>query len=175
MAFERAGAEVARVWHKDTALPEGIDIVGIPGGFSFGDYLRCGAIAAQSPVMRGGPCASPTRGGYVLGICNGFQVLTESGLLPGALMRNAGLKFVCKTGRTDSRNRRQRLHARLEHGRPSCAFRSRIMTATTPSTPTALRGCGAKTASPSAMLVNPNGCDATTSPACCRPTAACWA
>ena len=96
VAFERAGATVARVWHKDTALPEGTDIVGIPGGFSFGDYLRCGAIAAQSPVMAA-VRAHAARGGYVIGICNGFQVLTESGLLPGALMRNAGLKFVCKT------------------------------------------------------------------------------
>jgi phosphoribosylformylglycinamidine synthase len=95
VAFEAAGAEVARVWHKDADLPAGTDIVGIPGGFSFGDYLRCGAIAAQSPVMAA-VRAHAARGGYVLGICNGFQVLTETGLLPGALMRNAGLKFVCK-------------------------------------------------------------------------------
>jgi phosphoribosylformylglycinamidine synthase subunit PurQ / glutaminase len=96
MAFQRAGATVARVWHKDTGLPDGTDIVGIPGGFSFGDYLRCGAIAAQSPVMAA-VRAHAARGGYVIGICNGFQVLTESGLLPGALMRNSGLRFVCKT------------------------------------------------------------------------------
>ncbi len=96
VAFERAGATVTRVWHKDTDLPSGTDIVGIPGGFSFGDYLRCGAIAAQSPVMAA-VRAHAGRGGYVIGICNGFQVLTETGLLPGALMRNAGLKFVCKT------------------------------------------------------------------------------
>jgi len=96
VAFERAGAEVARVWHKDSALPAGTDIVGIPGGFSFGDYLRCGAIAAQSPVMAA-VRAHAARGGYVLGICNGFQVLTEAGLLPGVLMRNAGLRFVCRT------------------------------------------------------------------------------
>jgi phosphoribosylformylglycinamidine synthase subunit PurQ / glutaminase len=96
VAFERAGATVARVWHKDTDLPTGTDIVGIPGGFSFGDYLRCGAIAAQSPVMAA-VRAHADHGGYVIGICNGFQVLTETGLLPGALMRNAGLKFVCKT------------------------------------------------------------------------------
>ncbi|MGB8811832.1 MAG: phosphoribosylformylglycinamidine synthase subunit PurQ [Paracoccaceae bacterium] len=95
VAFERAGAEVVRVWHKDTALPDGVDIVGIPGGFSFGDYLRCGAIAAQSPIGAAVK-AHAARGGYVLGICNGFQVLTEMGLLPGALMRNAGLKFICK-------------------------------------------------------------------------------
>ncbi|MGB5870168.1 MAG: phosphoribosylformylglycinamidine synthase subunit PurQ [Albidovulum sp.] len=95
VAFERAGAEVVKVWHKDADLPKGVDIVGIPGGFSFGDYLRCGAIAAQSPVA-GAVKDFAARGGYVLGICNGFQVLTETGLLPGALMRNAGLKFVCK-------------------------------------------------------------------------------
>ena len=95
VAFQSAGFEVARVWHKDTALPSGVDVVGIPGGFSFGDYLRCGAIAARSPIA-GAIHAHAARGGYVLGICNGFQVLTETGLLPGALMRNAGLKFVCK-------------------------------------------------------------------------------
>jgi phosphoribosylformylglycinamidine synthase I len=96
MAFERAGWQVARVWHKDSALPEGTDVVGVPGGFSFGDYLRCGAIAAQSPIASAIK-AHAARGGYVLGICNGFQVLTEMQLLPGALMRNAGLKFICKT------------------------------------------------------------------------------
>ncbi|MGL6209007.1 MAG: phosphoribosylformylglycinamidine synthase subunit PurQ [Paracoccaceae bacterium] len=96
VAFERAGFAVSRVWHKDTALPEGVDVVGVPGGFSFGDYLRCGAIAAQSPIA-GAVAAHAARGGYVLGVCNGFQVLTEMRLLPGALMRNAGLKFVCKT------------------------------------------------------------------------------
>jgi phosphoribosylformylglycinamidine synthase len=95
VAFERAGAAVSRVWHKDAALPSGTDIVAIPGGFSFGDYLRCGAIAAQSPIATAIK-AHADKGGYVLGICNGFQVLTETGLLPGALMRNAGLKFVCK-------------------------------------------------------------------------------
>jgi phosphoribosylformylglycinamidine synthase I len=94
--FEAAGFDVVRVWHKDTALPHGTDVVGLPGGFSFGDYLRCGAIAAQSPIAVAVK-AHAARGGYVLGICNGFQVLTEMGLLPGALMRNAGLKFICKT------------------------------------------------------------------------------
>ena len=96
VAFEGAGFEVVRVWHKDTTIPGGVDVVGIPGGFSFGDYLRCGAIAARSPIS-GAVRAHAARGGYVLGICNGFQVLTETGLLPGALMRNAGLKFICKT------------------------------------------------------------------------------
>ncbi len=95
VAFEQAGADVTMVWHKDDHLPEGTDIVGIPGGFSFGDYLRCGAIAAKSPISRS-IIAHAGRGGYVLGVCNGFQVLTETGLLPGALMRNANLKFICK-------------------------------------------------------------------------------
>lgn len=96
VAFERAGFAVTRVWHKDSTLPEGTDVVGVPGGFSFGDYLRCGAIAAQSPIAAAVQTHA-ARGGYVLGICNGFQVLTEMRLLPGALMRNAGLKFACKT------------------------------------------------------------------------------
>ncbi|MCX7289345.1 MAG: phosphoribosylformylglycinamidine synthase subunit PurQ [Rhodobacterales bacterium] len=96
VAFEAAGFDVARVWHKDTDLPKGVDVVGVPGGFSFGDYLRCGAIAAQSPVSQA-IRAHADRGGFVLGICNGFQVLTEMGLLPGVLMRNATLKFVCRT------------------------------------------------------------------------------
>ena len=94
-AFRAAGAQVTMVWHKDDHLPDGTDIVGIPGGFSFGDYLRCGAIAARSPISQS-VVAHAGRGGYVLGVCNGFQVLTETGLLPGALMRNANLKFVCK-------------------------------------------------------------------------------
>ncbi|MFN4057254.1 MAG: phosphoribosylformylglycinamidine synthase subunit PurQ [Roseinatronobacter sp.] len=94
-AFTAAGAQVTRVWHKDTALPAGTDVVGIPGGFSFGDYLRCGAIAARSPIGQAVRDFAQG-GGHVLGICNGFQVLLEMGLLPGALMRNAGLKFICK-------------------------------------------------------------------------------
>lgn len=95
VAFEKAGAKVSMVWHKDTALPEGVDIIGVPGGFSFGDYLRCGAIAANSPICQS-VVAHAEKGGYVLGICNGFQVLTETGLLPGVLLRNAKLKYICK-------------------------------------------------------------------------------
>lgn len=95
VAFRNAGADVTMVWHKDNALPSGVDVVGIPGGFSFGDYLRCGAIAARSPITRA-VIEHTHGGGYALGICNGFQVLTETGILPGALMRNAGLKFVCR-------------------------------------------------------------------------------
>jgi len=95
VALAQAGADVTRVWHKDEALPAGTDLVAVPGGFSFGDYLRCGAIAAHSPIANA-IRAHGAKGGYVLGICNGFQVLTELGLLPGALMRNSGLKFVCR-------------------------------------------------------------------------------
>lgn len=89
------GQEPAMVWHKDTELPQGLDLVALPGGFSFGDYLRCGAIAARSPVMRD-VIRFAEAGGLVLGVCNGFQVLLETGLLPGALMRNRSLKFVCR-------------------------------------------------------------------------------
>jgi phosphoribosylformylglycinamidine synthase subunit PurQ / glutaminase len=96
VAFRNAGAEVSMVWHKETALPERTDVVGVPGGFSFGDYLRCGAIAARSPVTAA-VVEHAKKGGHVIGICNGFQVLVETGLLPGALMRNAGLRFICRT------------------------------------------------------------------------------
>jgi len=96
VALRAAGFDVAMVWHKDSDIPAGTDLIAVPGGFSFGDYLRCGAIAAQSPVCRG-VIAHAERGGYVLGVCNGFQVLTETGLLPGALMRNGGIKFVCRS------------------------------------------------------------------------------
>jgi phosphoribosylformylglycinamidine synthase subunit PurQ / glutaminase len=90
-----SGQKAAMVWHKDSVLPDGTDLVVLPGGFSYGDYLRSGAMAAKSPVMRAVQ-EHAERGGYVLGICNGFQVLTETRLLPGALARNAGLKFSCK-------------------------------------------------------------------------------
>ena len=90
-----SGAEPAMVWHADTVLPAGTDLVVIPGGFSYGDYLRCGAIAARAPIMDA-VRAHAARGGLVLGVCNGFQILCESGLLPGVLMRNAALKFICK-------------------------------------------------------------------------------
>ena len=83
------------VWHKDSELPADVDIVGVPGGFSYGDYLRCGAIAANSPITASLK-QHADRGGYVIGICNGFQILTETGLLPGALLRNAGLKYICR-------------------------------------------------------------------------------
>ena len=85
----------AMVWHRDTELPAGTDFIAIPGGFSYGDYLRSGAMAARSPIMRA-VAEAASKGVPVLGVCNGFQVLTEAGLLPGALMRNAGLSFVCR-------------------------------------------------------------------------------
>lgn len=96
VALRDAGADVKMVWHKSAELPAGLDLVAVPGGFSFGDYLRCGAIAAQSPICKA-LVEHVHRGGYALGVCNGFQVLTETRLLPGALMRNRNLKFVCKT------------------------------------------------------------------------------
>jgi phosphoribosylformylglycinamidine synthase subunit PurQ / glutaminase len=89
------GVKPAMVWHGDSELPDGLGVVAVPGGFSYGDYLRSGAIAARSPIMRAVVDAAG-KGLPVLGVCNGFQVLTEAGLLPGALMRNAGLNFVCR-------------------------------------------------------------------------------
>lgn len=96
VALAAAGADVDMVWHKETDLPAGVDLVALPGGFSYGDYLRCGAIAAQSPVVRAVK-AHADRGGYALGICNGFQVLTEAGMLPGALLRNTNQHYICRS------------------------------------------------------------------------------
>ncbi|MEC7160458.1 MAG: phosphoribosylformylglycinamidine synthase subunit PurQ [Pseudomonadota bacterium] len=97
VAIERAsGSAPLRVWHADAELPERLDFIALPGGFSYGDYLRSGAMAAHSPVMRGVK-EQAERGVPVLGVCNGFQVLTEAGLLPGALMRNASQNFICRT------------------------------------------------------------------------------
>ena len=93
-ALEHAGARVTMVWHADAKLPRGTDLAVLPGGFSYGDYLRCGAIAGRATVMDA-VRRHAKRGGLVLGICNGFQILCESGLLPGVLMRNANLRFIC--------------------------------------------------------------------------------
>ncbi len=90
-----SGTEPAMVWHADTALPAGTDLVVIPGGFSYGDYLRCGAIAARAPIM-GAVRVFADKGGLVLAVCNGFQIACEAGLLPGVLMRNTVLKFICR-------------------------------------------------------------------------------
>lgn len=91
-----SGQPAIRVWHADADLPSGLDLVALPGGFSYGDYLRSGAMAATSPIMRA-VVAAAQRGVPVLGVCNGFQVLTEARLLPGALLRNAGQRFICRT------------------------------------------------------------------------------
>ena len=97
VAIERStGAKVDMIWHAETELPQGLDLIVLPGGFSYGDYLRCGAMAAQSPVMVEVKKAAE-RGVAVAGICNGFQVLCEAHMLPGALLRNAALKYICKT------------------------------------------------------------------------------
>ena len=90
-----SGSAPLRVWHGDAELPANLDFIALPGGFSYGDYLRSGAMAARSPIMRA-VIAAAASGVPVLGVCNGFQVLTEAGLLPGALMRNAGIRFVCR-------------------------------------------------------------------------------
>nr|WP_042674804.1 phosphoribosylformylglycinamidine synthase subunit PurQ [Methylobacterium sp. B34] len=106
-ALQRSGAQVSLVWHADHALPAGTDLAVLPGGFSYGDYLRCGAIAGRAAAMDA-VRAHAARGGLVLGICNGFQILCESGLLPGVLMRNIDRRFIChrqtlRVERTDTR------------------------------------------------------------------------
>ena len=111
VAVERStGSKPAMVWHAETALPSGLDLIVLPGGFSYGDYLRCGAMAAQSPVMKA-VVEAANRGVAVAGICNGFQILCESGLLPGALLRNAALKYVCKPVELDVVNAQTRFTA----------------------------------------------------------------
>ena len=110
-----SGGTVHRVWHGDAGLPEGLDFIALPGGFSYGDYLRSGAMAARSPVMRA-VVEAAERGVAVLGVCNGFQVLTEAGLLPGALMRNAGIRFVCRDVRLRVENNQSLFTSRYEKG-----------------------------------------------------------
>ena len=109
------GAKPAMVWHAETALPDDVGLVTVPGGFSYGDYLRSGAIAARSPVMRA-VIEAAGRGLPVLGVCNGFQVLTEAGLLPGALIRNAGLNFVCRDVALEVANAQTAFTSRYEAG-----------------------------------------------------------
>jgi len=108
-ALEKAGApRPSMIWHQQPVLPDGLDLIVVPGGFSYGDYLRCGAMAGNSPVMRA-VAEQANKGVRVLGVCNGFQVLTETGLLPGVLLRNARLKFICK-------------HVRLRVENPTAGF-----------------------------------------------------
>jgi phosphoribosylformylglycinamidine synthase subunit PurQ / glutaminase len=109
------GRAPAMVWHRESELPEGLDLIAVPGGFSYGDYLRSGAMAAQSPVMRAVKEAAD-RGVPVLGVCNGFQVLTEARLLPGALMRNAGIRFVCRDVTLTVENSQSAFTARYRAG-----------------------------------------------------------
>jgi phosphoribosylformylglycinamidine synthase len=111
VAVERStGSKPTMVWHADSELPKGLDLIVLPGGFSYGDYLRCGAMAAQSPVMKA-VVEAANRGVAVAGICNGFQILCEAGLLPGALLRNAALKYVCKAVELDITNAQTRFTA----------------------------------------------------------------
>ena len=110
-----SGAPAIRVWHGDAELPERLDFIGLPVGFSYGDYLRCGAMAARSPIVRA-VVEAANKGVPVLGVCNGFQVLTESGLLPGALMRNAQLTFVCRTVPLEVENSQSLFTAGYEQG-----------------------------------------------------------
>jgi phosphoribosylformylglycinamidine synthase len=111
VAIERStGASVDMVWHQETALPNRVDLIVLPGGFSYGDYLRCGAMASLSPVMAEVKAAAE-RGVATVGICNGFQVLCEAGLLPGALLRNEKLKYVCKTVELEVTNGQTRFTA----------------------------------------------------------------
>ncbi len=109
------GHKPAMVWHQESELPEGTEFVMVPGGFSYGDYLRCGAMASRSAIMPA-IVAHAATGAPVLGVCNGFQILTESGLLPGALMRNAGLKFVCEKAKLKVDNANTRFTSHYEGG-----------------------------------------------------------
>jgi phosphoribosylformylglycinamidine synthase len=116
VAFREVGGTApTMVWHGDSVLPEGLDVIGVPGGFSYGDYLRSGAMAARSPVMRA-VAEAAARGVAVIGICNGFQILTEAGLLPGALMRNAGIDFVCRNVALDVANSQTVFTGRYDAG-----------------------------------------------------------
>ncbi len=110
-----SGTAPFRVWHGDADLPDRLDFIALPGGFSYGDYLRSGAMAARSPVMQA-VIAAAARGVSVLGVCNGFQVLTEAGLLPGALMRNAGIRFVCRDVALTVENSQSLFTAGYSHG-----------------------------------------------------------
>lgn len=109
------GADTRLIWHQERILPAGLDLIAIPGGFSYGDYLRSGAMAARSPVMAA-VVAAAGQGVPILGVCNGFQILTEAGLLPGALMRNAGIRFVCRKVKLTVENSQSIFTSRYDAG-----------------------------------------------------------
>lgn len=158
-----SGTAPATVWQTDTEIPD-VDLIAIPGGFSFGDYLRCGAIAARSPVMRA-VAEKAAKGVMVVGVCNGFQILVEAGLLPGALMRNASLKFVCREVKLQVANANTAFTRATSRTRSSAA-RSHITTATISPTQRRLRASRAKAGSCSAMPTAPiRTARSTTSPA----------
>lgn len=160
-----SGRAPAIVWHTETSLPEGTDLAVLPGGFSYGDYLRCGAIAARSPVM-GAVRAHAARGGRVLAICNGFQVACEAGLLPGVLMRNAGLHFVCRlqhlsveradTGFTRAYAEGQVIAVPVAHGEGNYAADDATIERLEGEGLVAFRYCGPER-DPAAGTGNPNG------------------
>ena len=134
VALAACGARVERLWHGESELPA-LDLIVLPGGFTYGDYLRCGAIAAHSPVMRE-VVRRATAGVAVLGICNGFQILAEAGLVPGALISNAGLKFVCRAVPLEVATDRIDLHRGLSPGPGDRCCRSPTTTAATYVRPT---------------------------------------
>jgi phosphoribosylformylglycinamidine synthase subunit PurQ / glutaminase len=109
------GAQTSLLWHRESSIPERTDLIAVPGGFSYGDYLRSGAMAARSPVMQA-VIAAAGRGVPVIGVCNGFQILTEAGLLPGALMRNSGIRFVCRSVRLKIENNQSIFTSGYGHG-----------------------------------------------------------
>jgi phosphoribosylformylglycinamidine synthase subunit PurQ / glutaminase len=158
------GREAKMVWHAETELPEDTDLVVLPGGFSYGDYLRCGAIAARAPIM-GAVRAHATRGGLVLAICNGFQIACEAGLLPGILMRNAELHFVCRfqhlrveradTAFTNAYARGQVIKVCVAHGEGNYVADSETMARLKGENLVAFRYCDAK--GDLSEDANPNG------------------
>lgn len=163
-ALKQAGAHVDTIWHADTELPAGTDLVVLPGGFSYGDYLRCGAIAARATIMDA-IRRHAERGGLVLGICNGFQIITDGGLLPGVLMRNADLKFICKrvhlrvertdTAYTNTYRQGQAIDVCVAHGEGNYFCSSETLTQLEGDGLVAFRYCDA--AGKVGAATNPNG------------------
>ena len=152
---QASGVKPPIVWHDERELPAGTDLVVLPGGFSYGDYLRCGAIAARAQIMDA-VRAHAARGGLVLGVCNGFQILCEGGLLPGVLMRNADLRFICRMQHLARRERSDPLFPRLRAGARSSRSRSPMARAIMSPTPPRSQRWKARAASPSA-IATPRG------------------